>query len=121
MLVSSYGQGKHSDSVWSVQWAGDSALGSSLTFTSCSGDGAITQWSLVTASLLSSSQLFQLGSSTQLQLGSASGAGDGDSSCSAQLADGATVMSICPGDKVGITVSKTLLLFKRYYLKVVKK
>ena len=95
MLVSRYGQGKHSDSVWSVQWAGDSAL-ASLTFTSCSGDGAITQWSLVTASLLSSSQLFQLGSSTQLQLGS--GAGD---SCSAQLADGATVMSICPGDKVG--------------------
>ena len=97
VLVSSYGQGKHSDSVWSVQWSRDTALGSSLTFTSCSGDGAITQWSLVTASLLSSSQLFQLGSSTQLQLGS--GAGD---SCSAQLADGATVMSICPGDKVGI-------------------
>ena len=98
MLVSSYGQGKHSDSVWSVQWAGDSAPASSLTFTSCSGDGAITQWSLVTASLLSSSQLFQLGSNTQLQLGSC----DGDTSCSAQLADGATVMSICPGDKVGI-------------------
>ena len=100
VLVSSYGQGKHRDSVWSVQWAGDSAPASSLTFTSCSGDGAITQWSLVTASLLSSSQLFQLGSSKQLQLGS--GAGAGDSSCSAQLADGATVMSICPGDKVGI-------------------
>ena len=100
MLVSRYGQGKHSDSVWSVQWAGDSALTSSLTFTSCSGDGAITQWSLVTASLLSSSQLFQLGSSTQLQLGS----GAGDTSCSAQLADGATVMSICPGDKVGISI-----------------
>ena len=98
MLVSSYGQGKHSDSVWSVEWAGDSAQASCLTFTSCSGDGAITQWNLVTASLLSSSQLFQLGSSTQLQLGN----GAGDTSCSAQLVDGATVMSICPGDRVGI-------------------
>ena len=102
--MSSYGQGKHSDSVWSVEWAGDSALATSLTFTSCSGDGAITQWSLVTASLLSSSQLFQLGSSTQLQLGS----GAGDTSCSAQLVDGATVMSICPGDKVGISIKSVL-------------
>ena len=100
--MSRYGQGKHSDSVWSVQWAGDSNLGSSLTFTSCSGDGAITQWSLVTASLLSSSQLFQLGSSTQLQLGS--GAGAGDTSCSADLVDGATVMRICPSDKVGTSM-----------------
>ena len=97
MLVSRYGQGKHSDSVWSVEWAGDSAQASNLTFTSASGDGAITQWSLVTASLLSSSQLFQLGSSTQLQLDNS----DGDTSCSDQLADGATVMSICPSDMVG--------------------
>ena len=53
---SSAEKGKHRDVVWSVVWAKDN-LDGYLNFYSCSGDGRITNWTLVKTSLWHCDQL----------------------------------------------------------------
>ena len=48
--ISSAGNGKHSEPVFSVKWAKDN-LDGNLNFYSCSGDGRVTNWTLVKQTL----------------------------------------------------------------------
>ena len=50
--ISSAGKGKHSDVVWQVRW-GDDSLEGYLNFYSVSGDGRVTQWTLIKSTLTS--------------------------------------------------------------------
>ena len=50
------GSGKHADAVWQVCWAKDN-LDGYLNFYSCSGDGRVTNWTIVKTSLWHSDEL----------------------------------------------------------------
>ena len=83
LLVSSLNTGKHSDLVWSVVWSGDDPAGH-LNFLSTSADGTVKLWTVV-RTFLRQTELFRL---TWARPTSVQGA---------QLADGGTVLSLCPG------------------------
>jgi len=50
------GSGKHASAVWQVRWAKDN-LDGYLNFYSCSGDGRVTNWTIVKTSLWHSDEL----------------------------------------------------------------
>ena len=85
LLLSGLHTGKHSDLVWGVSWSGDD-LDGHLNFLSTSADGTVKLWTVV-RTFLRQTELFRLSWERAL---SEQGGG-------AQLTDGGTALSLCPG------------------------
>ena len=89
VVMSNYETGKHSDSVWRVVWAEDD-IDRYRNFYSCSADGRVIQWTVVQTRLRHSGLYQFLGPGK-------------DTESDDVVNDGATVMSICPSNKVDIS------------------